>query len=261
LRFDDLETDPVAARIGKDDRHRRFNTVQLPAMRALGFTLILGAALLHNALLPLTVAVRLSMPACAVIAGLYSVVSWAALCRWYEPGGRLPLGQAFLFSDVAVMALAVYATGGTDSLLFPVFMVRVADQIHGTSRRLPLVFAHVNVGAYVCVILFQRAVDGVVIQWNLEIERVPFNPPATLDDSADQVADQVESRQIDLVCLMGPGVPETFEGDPGRLRQVLVNLLANAVKFTERGHVELRVSRDGASLRFEIAEAACPSWQ
>jgi hypothetical protein len=59
------------------------------------------------------------------------------------------------------MALAVYSTGGTESLLYPIFMVRVADQMHGTSRRLPLIFAHVNPLAYIGVILFQWKVDGV----------------------------------------------------------------------------------------------------
>ena len=68
------------------------------------------------------------------------------------------------------------------------------------------------------------------------------------------MADQVESRQIDLVCQLSEGVPETLEGDPGRLRQVLVNLLANAIKFTARGHVELRVTADGPFLRFEVAD-------
>ena len=71
-------------------------------------------------------------------------MSWLALRRWYREEARVPLGHVCLFVDVGMMALAVYVTGGTASLLFPIFMVRVADQIHGTSRRLPLVFAHVG---------------------------------------------------------------------------------------------------------------------
>ncbi len=139
-------------------------------MRALGFALIAGASALHNRLIAfdLTTPPRLSVAAFAAIAATYCLLSWLALRRWYREGGRVELGRVFLFSDVAIMALAVYATGGTASLLFPIFMVRVADQIHGTSRRLPLVFAHVNVLAYVAVILFQAEVDGITISWPLE---------------------------------------------------------------------------------------------
>ena len=139
-------------------------------MRALGFALIAGASALHNRLIAfdLTPPPRLSVAAFVAIAATYCLLSWLALRRWYRADARVELGRVFLFSDVAIMALAVYATGGTASLLFPIFMVRVADQIHGTSRRLPLVFAHVNVLAYVAVILFQAEVDGITISWPLE---------------------------------------------------------------------------------------------
>ena len=167
---DDLDIDLVTAPSGRANRHRTFNTAELPAMRALGFALIAGASALHNSLidLELTTPPRLSAGAFAAAATVYCLVSWLALRRWYRDEARVPLGHVFMFVDVGMMALAVYVTGGTASLLFPIFMVRVADQIHGTSRRLPLVFAHVNVLAYFSVILFQARVDGVAISWRLE---------------------------------------------------------------------------------------------
>jgi len=67
------------------------------------------------------------------------------------------------------------------------------------------------------------------------------------------------SKPIDFACALAPELPERVEGDPVRLRQVLVNLLHNAVKFTERGRIALEVSArgrvDGAvRVRFEVRD-------
>ena len=112
---DDLDTDPDTAQPRRTVRHRRFNTAELPAMRVLGFALIAGASALHNSLidLELTRSPRLSVGAFAAIAAVYCLLSWLALRRWYRQDAPVPLGQVFLFVDVGMMALAVYATGGT----------------------------------------------------------------------------------------------------------------------------------------------------
>ena len=81
---DDLEIDPIAARVRRGTRHRSFNTAELPAMRALGFALIVGASALHNSLIDLELSTppRMSVGAFGAIAAGYCLLSWLALRRW-----------------------------------------------------------------------------------------------------------------------------------------------------------------------------------
>ena len=69
----------------------------------------------------------------------------------------------------------------------------------------------------------------------LELEFHPFNLRQCVEDSLNCVASQAAARKLDLVSVIDPQAPHTFQGDVTRVQQILVNLLSNAVKFTHQG--------------------------
>ncbi len=75
----------------------------------------------------------------------------------------------------------------------------------------------------------------------LDVEHVEFDLDAVLDDILDLLGHKVAEKRIELILDCAPDVPRAVIGDPLRLRQVLINLAANAIKFTEKGFVGLRV--------------------
>jgi PAS domain S-box-containing protein len=83
----------------------------------------------------------------------------------------------------------------------------------------------------------------------LELEHVPFDLRETLGDMLNTLALRAHQKGLELACHIAPGVPETVVGDPTRLRQVLINLVGNAVKFTEQGEVVVDVNREGSEWR------------
>jgi len=95
----------------------------------------------------------------------------------------------------------------------------------------------------------------------LELERTAFALDDLLEKVREMVAVRAQEKRLALVCEIAPGVPNDLIGDPTRLRQVLLNLLGNAIKFTESGEVALRVTPehgDGApraTLRFTISDS------
>ncbi len=78
----------------------------------------------------------------------------------------------------------------------------------------------------------------------LELERETFNLRECVEGALDLLAPKVAEKRLDLLYDIADGVPGTVRGDATRLRQILVNLLGNAVKFTDKGEVELKVSVD-----------------
>ncbi|HEY1303902.1 MAG TPA: response regulator [Vicinamibacterales bacterium] len=76
----------------------------------------------------------------------------------------------------------------------------------------------------------------------LTLERVPFMVRDTIEDSVKLLAPRADQKGLELSCRIAPDVPMVLMGDPGRLRQVLLNLVGNAVKFTDSGEVGVDIS-------------------
>jgi PAS domain S-box-containing protein len=75
----------------------------------------------------------------------------------------------------------------------------------------------------------------------LDLDPIPFDPRAAVGDAVKTLALRAQRKGLRLTCEFAPGVPAAVVGDPARLRQVLVNLAGNAVKFTAGGEVAVRV--------------------
>jgi signal transduction histidine kinase/CheY-like chemotaxis protein/ABC-type amino acid transport substrate-binding protein len=93
----------------------------------------------------------------------------------------------------------------------------------------------------------------------LELESAEFEVRAAVEEVVRSFAEEAFRKGLELASVVEPEVPAVLRGDPWRIRQALTNLLGNAVKFTLRGHVVLRVgpegsSDDGAHLRFEVRD-------
>jgi signal transduction histidine kinase/DNA-binding response OmpR family regulator/HPt (histidine-containing phosphotransfer) domain-containing protein len=93
----------------------------------------------------------------------------------------------------------------------------------------------------------------------LALEEVDFDLQETVEEVVELLATTARQRRLELSCFVSPALPPMVAGDPGRLRQVLTNLLGNAIKFTEHGEVALRVEDAGEQggrvlVRFEVAD-------
>jgi len=76
----------------------------------------------------------------------------------------------------------------------------------------------------------------------LDLEIVPFSLRDILGDTLQTMSVRASEQGLELTCHIPPEVPDGLVGDPGRLRQIMVNLVGNAIKFTEAGEVTVRVS-------------------
>ena len=93
----------------------------------------------------------------------------------------------------------------------------------------------------------------------VELERIRFDLNKTVREVVDLFVDQAEGKGIELTCVLDESVPSVLQGDPVRLQQVLMNLVSNALKFTEHGSVTLTVtieegSASHATVRFEVQD-------
>jgi PAS domain S-box-containing protein len=92
----------------------------------------------------------------------------------------------------------------------------------------------------------------------LDLEHIKFDLGDLVESVGDLLAPRAEEKRLTLLVEVPPGMPRRLTGDPTRIRQVLLNLCGNALKFTQQGSVELRVRGHGADgiwrARFEIVD-------
>jgi two-component system sensor histidine kinase/response regulator len=93
----------------------------------------------------------------------------------------------------------------------------------------------------------------------LVFEELEFALVETIEGTLDMLAERAQRKNIELISAIPPDINSVLVGDPGRLRQVLVNLIGNAIKFTERGEVVIRVFREAetdthVTLRFNVVD-------
>ena len=94
----------------------------------------------------------------------------------------------------------------------------------------------------------------------LALETIDFDLREIVEHATEAMGERTYSKGLELACAIAPGIPAALRGDPNRLRQILLNLLGNAIKFTERGEVMIEVSllRDAAT-SVEIRFGVCDS--
>jgi len=92
----------------------------------------------------------------------------------------------------------------------------------------------------------------------LELEEIAFDLPDCVAETLKNLALRAHEKRLELACRIAEGVPQQVIGDPGRLRQVLLNLVGNAIKFTKKGEVVLEVRAaaldDKPELRFTVSD-------
>ncbi len=87
----------------------------------------------------------------------------------------------------------------------------------------------------------------------VELERIPFDLAALIEDTASLLS-QNAAPNVELTCLIDPRFPASVLGDPTRVRQIVSNLLSNALKFTRAGRVDVRLGQYGDRVRIEVCD-------
>lgn len=129
---------------------------------------------------------------------------------------------------------------------------------------------------YACVKLLKQSGDGLLLLINnildyskiesekIRLDRIGFDLRVLVEDVASLLAIQAEQKGLEMACLIDQAVPAQVIGDPQYIRQVLVNLVGNAIKFTQRGEVFIEVkcrqrdqnspADDSVSLEFSVSD-------
>jgi len=135
-------------------------------------------------------------------------------------------------------------------------MLDTPDLPHNQKEDLGVVIA----AAHTLLALINDILDFSKIEaGKLELEKISFNLRSYLGESLKIMATKACEKRLEIAYYVEPGIPEYVYGDPARFRQVLLNLVGNAIKFTDEGEVITRVSTDvrnstGTRLRISVQD-------
>jgi signal transduction histidine kinase/CheY-like chemotaxis protein len=137
--------------------------------------------------------------------------------------------------------------------------IQLLEKTQATPQQIEHYFA-IKTAADSLLNIINNILDISKIEANkLEFEQVAFSLESVLQESLQIISPQAHTKKLEVLCDIDPAIPDQLIGDPVRLRQVLINLLSNSVKFTERGSVHLLVdhpsfNRNKIQLRFRIQD-------
>jgi PAS domain S-box-containing protein len=136
------------------------------------------------------------------------------------------------------------------------FAAMVLESELTPEQRSQMTYLH-DAGKSLLVILNDILDFSKIEAGKLEIEQVAFSPRAVVDAAIAIIRSDALAKAVKLECSVASDVPQWVIGDPTRLRQVLLNLLTNALKFTSSGRISVAVRRDacGPNMRFEVADS------
>jgi two-component system sensor histidine kinase/response regulator len=117
----------------------------------------------------------------------------------------------------------------------------------------------VQSSAYALLVLLNDILDFSKIEaGRLDLRSIAFSPREVIEEVLGALAPTAHQKRIELLCNVPASIPESLRGDPDRLRQILLNLAGNAVKFTETGEVQIKAEllqqNEKLTLRFEISD-------
>ena len=128
-----------------------------------------------------------------------------------------------------------------------------------TQEQMDYVSAIRNSGATLLEIINEILDFSKIEAGKLKLEMVDFDLHLVMDSVVELFADQVNSKGLELVCIIPETLPTALRGDPTRLRQIVTNLMSNAIKFTAQGEVTLSLSvieesADSLLMRFAVSD-------
>lgn len=205
--------------------------------------------------------------------GSKSYIRWA-IHPWYEPAGEV--GGLVIAADRIDELVQAREAALENSRLKSQFLANMSHEIrtpmngvlgmaglllktHLTQKQHDFTQAIRTSAEHLLAIINDILDFSKLEAGEMQLESLDFDLEGTVEAVVDLLATQAEEKGLELAVLIAPEVPRQLQGDPGRLRQVLLNLMGNALKFTSAGEVVLRTfllssNPRTALLRFEVSD-------